>query len=182
MCVCIPKLCVSIELEKGHLRWPLVLISFCVSVADSISILPAPLCCWHCEMSLLNFYWGSIQCCECVSLLTTVFSLSTLSLSDLPLNGSHRRRHPDDHTGQEPGSKGWGSQSFDWSSAVYPPAWALHCVSAVSFTLPFISVFYQINGFQFFSLWKPGNPIIHHYILHFQAYASTTIGLMMQEF
>lgn len=56
----------------------------------------------------------------------------TLSLSDLPPEGSSGGRHPADSTGQEPGPEGGSSEGLYWRCAVYSPAWALHRLCGVS--------------------------------------------------
>lgn len=56
----------------------------------------------------------------------------TLSLSDLPPEGSSGRRHAADSTGQEPGPEGWSCKGLYWRCAMYSPAWALHHLFRVS--------------------------------------------------
>lgn len=56
----------------------------------------------------------------------------TLSLSDLPPEGSSGRRHPADSTGQEPGPEGWSCEGVHRRCAMHSPAEALHCLCRVS--------------------------------------------------
>ena len=58
----------------------------------------------------------------------------TVSLSDLPSEGSRGRRHQADDRREEPGPESWSSEGLYWRCRMFSPARVLLCLCSVSNT------------------------------------------------